>query len=246
MTRLPALDFSAPSAVETDEDLERRSRSGYAAGDEAAPSTRKLLDTYVGRRYRVAAYDFGIKRNILDLLVASGCDVTVVPAHTSADEIADAGYDGVFLSNGPGDPEPVTYGIDAVRGLIGRVPVFGICLGHQILGLALGARTFKLPFGHRGSNHPVKQVDKDHIEITCQNHGFAVDPGSIEDTPARLSHVNLNDRTVEGLELEGVAYSVQYHPEAGPGPHDSRYLFEKFRNLMHTFEPRTLELEVTA
>ena len=228
------------------DELEARARSGYAAGDETAPSTKALLDTYVGDRFRIAAYDFGIKRNILDLLVSSGCDVTVVPANTTTREIVDAGYDGVFLSNGPGDPEPVTYAIDAVRGLIGRVPVFGICLGHQILGLALGARTFKLPFGHRGSNHPVKQVDRDRIEITCQNHGFAVEPGSIEETPARLTHVNLNDRTVEGLELEGLAYSVQYHPEAGPGPHDSRYLFERFRNLMTTFEPRSLELEVTA
>jgi carbamoyl-phosphate synthase small subunit len=228
------------------DDLERRARFGYAAGEETAPSTRKLLDTYVGKRFRVAAYDFGIKRNILDLLVASGCDVTVVPGHTTADEITAGGYDGVFLSNGPGDPEPVTYGIEAVRGLLGRVPVFGICLGHQILGLALGASTFKLPFGHRGSNHPVKQLHQDHIEITCQNHGFAVEPGSIDATPAHLTHVNLNDHTVEGLELPGVAYSVQYHPEAGPGPHDSRYLFAKFRSLMTTFEPSSLELEVTA
>jgi carbamoyl-phosphate synthase small subunit len=225
--------------------LEKRARSGYAAGDELAPATRGLLGTYVGPRRRIAAYDFGIKRNILDLLVASGCDVTVVPAHTTAAKITENDYDGVFLSNGPGDPEPVTYAIDAVRGLIGRVPVFGICLGHQILGLALGARTFKLPFGHRGSNHPVKQLTHERIEITCQNHGFAVAPDSIGDTPARLTHVNLNDRTVEGLELDGLAYSVQYHPEAGPGPHDSRYLFEKFRSLMTTFEPRTLELEVT-
>ena len=230
-------------------ELERSARSGYAAGDEAAPSTSALLEHYAGKRFRVAAYDFGIKRNILDLLVASGCDVTVVPAHTTAEQIQ--GYDGVFLSNGPGDPEPVTYAIDAVRGLLGRVPVFGICLGHQILGLALGAETYKLPFGHRGSNHPVKQLDQERIEITCQNHGFAVEPGSIERTPAHLTHVNLNDDTVEGLELPGVAYSVQYHPEAGPGPHDSRYLFEKFRHLMTTFEPRTVEtspakLEVTA
>jgi carbamoyl-phosphate synthase small subunit len=242
-----AKEVSTQSAYEWGPvDLERRSLSGYAAGDERSPSTRMLLGRDDGRRFRIAAYDFGMKRNILDLLVASGCDVTVVPADTTADEITGKSYDGVFLSNGPGDPEPVTYAIDAVRGLIGRVPVFGICLGHQILGLALGARTFKLPFGHRGSNHPVKQVDAQRIEITCQNHGFAVEPGSIESTPARLTHVNLNDHTVEGLELEGLAYSVQYHPEAGPGPHDSRYLFERFRNLMTTFEPRSLELEVTA
>jgi carbamoyl-phosphate synthase small subunit len=246
------------------DELARRATSGYAAGDELSPSTRMLLERSSGRRFKVAAYDFGMKRNILDLLVASGCDVTVVPANTTATHIIDGEYEGVFLSNGPGDPEPVTYAIDAVRGLLGRVPVFGICLGHQVLGLALGAQTFKLPFGHRGSNHPVKRVDHkgiasgaggdggstlggaERIEITCQNHGFAVEPGSIETTPAHLTHVNLNDGTVEGLELDGVAYSVQYHPEAGPGPHDSRYLFEKFRSLMTTFEPSSLELEVTA
>ena len=228
------------------EQLEARARNGYAAGGESSPTTRDLLVLDEPRRFKVAAYDFGIKRNILDLLVASGCDVTVVPAGTSAQEIAGGDYDGVFLSNGPGDPEPVTYAIDAVRGLLGRVPVFGICLGHQILGLALGARTYKLPFGHRGSNHPVKQLHQAKIEITCQNHGFAVDPESIGDTAAHLTHVNLNDRTVEGLELPGVAYSVQYHPEAGPGPHDSRYLFEKFRTLMTTFEPSGLALEVNA
>lgn len=229
-------------------DLKERSADGFVAGAEAAPATSSLMEQMSGgRRYRVAAVDFGLKRNILDLLVASGNEVTVLPATTPAAEILDGGFDGVFLSNGPGDPEPVTYGIEMVRSLLGVLPVFGICLGHQILGLALGARTYKLPFGHRGSNHPVKRVDLPHVEVTCQNHGFAVEEGSIAATGARLTHVNLNDGTVEGLELAGpgprgarIAYSVQYHPESGPGPHDSRYLFEEFRRLMSTFEPAAM------
>ncbi len=222
-------------------ELDLRAGSGYAAGSESSPASRQLLDDHSGRRFKVAAFDYGIKRNILDLLVSSGCDVTVLPATTAADEVLAGGYDGVFLSNGPGDPEPVAYGIETVGRLIGRVPVFGICLGHQILGLALGGRTFKLPFGHRGSNHPVKRLDHPRIEITCQNHGFAVDPDSLHATEAGLTHVNLNDQTVEGLAVPGVCYSVQYHPEAGPGPHDSRYLFAQFRELMTTFEPKPLE-----
>jgi carbamoyl-phosphate synthase small subunit len=182
-----------------------------------------------------------MKQNILDLLVATGNEVTVLAASTPADEVLEGGFDGVFLSNGPGDPEPVTYAVDAVAGLVGKVPVFGICLGHQILGLALGAKTFKLPFGHRGSNHPVKRTGSEHVEITCQNHGFAVEPGSIEPAGAILTHINLNDGTVEGLEVPGVAYSVQYHPESGPGPHDSRYLFTQFGRLMKEFEPARVE-----
>ena len=190
-----------------------------------------------GNTLRIAAYDFGLKQNILDLLAGGGCEVTVLPATTAAESVLAGGYDGVFLSNGPGDPEPVAYGIEAVRTLLGRLPVFGICLGHQILGLALGGETFKLKFGHRGGNHPVKRLGLDRVEITCQNHGFAVDPGSLGRTPARLTHVNLNDDTVEGLEVDGVAFGVQYHPESGPGPHDSRYLFTQFRNLIERFEP---------
>jgi carbamoyl-phosphate synthase small subunit len=182
------------------DELAARGESGYAAGAESAPATRALMAVDPGPSLRVAAYDFGIKLNILDLLVASGFDVTVVPATTTADAILDGSYDGVFLSNGPGDPEPVTYAIDAVGALLGRVPIFGICLGHQILALAAGAGTFKLPFGHRGSNHPVKRLDHDRIEITCQNHGFAVEPSSLEASAARLTHVNLNDATVEGCE----------------------------------------------
>jgi len=233
-----AREVSTDSAYDwTVEDLSERAAGGYAAGAEISPVTARLLETSPDRRVPIAGYDFGMKRNILDLLVASGFDVTVVPATTTAEEVMGLGVQGVFLSNGPGDPEPVTYAIDAVRGLVGRIPVFGICLGHQILGLALGAKTFKLPFGHRGSNHPVKRVDHERVEITCQNHGFAVDPDSLAATPARLSHVNLNDQTVEGLSMPGMCFSVQYHPESGPGPHDSRYLFEQFYSLIETFEP---------
>ena len=219
------------------EELARRATGGFAAGAEASPATRSLLETPSEPVHRIAAYDFGIKHNILDLLVAAGFDVTVVPASTPARDVV-GHYDGVFLSNGPGDPEPVEYAIEAVAEMMGKIPVFGICLGHQILGLSLGASTYKLPFGHRGSNHPVKRVDHDYVEITCQNHGFAVDESSIERTEARLTHVNLNDKTVEGLAVPGIAYSVQYHPESGPGPHDSRYLFEQFRQLISEFEPR--------
>ncbi len=220
----------------TRERVEERRGSRFVAGAEAAATTGGLMAP-AGRRYRIAAYDFGIKHNILDLLVTAGCDVTVLPAATPARDVLGGGFDGVFLSNGPGDPAAVTYGIEAARDLVGRIPVFGICLGHQILGLALGAETFKLRFGHRGSNHPVKRVGRERIEITCQNHGFAVDPASIARTGAHLTHENLNDGTVEGLEVPGVAFSVQYHPESGPGPHDSRYLFGAFRDLMESFEP---------
>ncbi len=220
----------------TRDHVERRRGSGFVAGAEVAATTAALMAP-PARRYRIAAYDFGIKHNILDLLVAAGCDVTAVPATTPAGAVIDGGFDGVFLANGPGDPAAVTYGVETVRELVGRVPVFGICLGHQILALALGAETFKLPFGHRGSNHPVRRLSRAQIEITCQNHGFAVDPRSLERTAASLTHLNLNDQTVEGIEVPGVAFSVQYHPESGPGPHDSRYLFGAFRDLMETFEP---------
>jgi carbamoyl-phosphate synthase small subunit len=182
---------------------------------------------------RVAAIDCGVKYNILRNLQAAGCQVIVYPAGTSADQILAASPDGIFLSNGPGDPAAVHYVINTVRELMGRKPIFGICLGHQMMGLALGGRTFKLKFGHRGGNQPVKDLTTGKIEITSQNHGFCVDADSMPDKVVRLTHINLNDNTLEGLEhLELPAFSVQYHPEASPGPHDASYLFDRFVKLM--------------
>ena len=184
-------------------------------------------------RFSVVAYDAGIKLNILRQLVSSGCAVTVVPAATPAEAVLERRPDGVFLSNGPGDPEGVPYLVASVRALLGRVPVFGICLGHQILGLAAGGRTYKLPFGHHGANHPVKDLATGRVEITAQNHGFAVDPASVEGQGWQPTHVNLNDGTCEGLRhREWPVFSVQYHPEASPGPHDANYLFHRFTDLM--------------
>ncbi len=223
-----------------------------------------------GRVLRVAAYDFGLKLNILRRLAVTGIEATVFPADTPASDVLAAGFDGVFLSNGPGDPAATRYGIAAARGFLGKIPVFGICLGHQLLGLVLGGRTYKMKFGHRGVNQPVKNLRTGRVEVTSHNHGFAVDPGSFvggapprggrsapsarsarlrapapaapADRPAvvgtdfgpvELTHWNLNDGTLEGLRcLDAPAFSVQYHPEAAPGPHDSRYLFDEFRDLM--------------
>jgi carbamoyl-phosphate synthase small subunit len=183
--------------------------------------------------YKVVAFDFGIKQNILRLLCSHGCDVEVVPANTEAKAILAKKCDGVFLSNGPGDPAAVTYAIETVRKLLGKVPIFGICLGHQILALALGGSTYKLKFGHRGANHPVKNLRTGKIEITSQNHGFCVDIDSLKGKNVELTHINLNDNTLEGLQCKGLgAFSVQYHPEASPGPHDSQYLFDDFIQSM--------------
>jgi carbamoyl-phosphate synthase small subunit len=271
-----------------------RRQPGMAGADLAASASTDLpyesaavvgrARSVDGRLLRVAACDFGMKRNILRMLAQNGCETTIFPARTPARQILSGGYDGVFLSNGPGDPAATTYGIESVRQLLGRVPVFGICLGHQLMAIALGGRTYKLKYGHRGVNQPVKDLDTGRVEITSHNHGFAVDAEGWDSrggdeaavdagTPARspsapsrgspagyappaptavrslcpdgaptvgtpfgrvaLTHWNLNDGTLEGLRcLDIRAFSVQYHPEAAPGPHDSRHLFARFRELM--------------
>ena len=194
------------------------------AGEFGVPPERRA-----SRRLRIAAYDFGIKHNILRRLALHGCDVSVFPASTPAGDLLAGGPDGVFLSNGPGDPAALPYAIDNVRQVLeSGTPTFGICLGHQVMGLALGGRTYKLKFGHRGANHPVKFLESGRVEITSQNHGFAVDPDSLP-SDVRVTHLNLYDGTVEGLRhTSKPAFSVQYHPEAAPGPHDADYLFQQF------------------
>jgi carbamoyl-phosphate synthase small subunit len=183
-------------------------------------------------RYRVVAYDYGIKRNILRLLTNAGCDVTVVPATMPAEEVLAMNPDGVFLSNGPGDPEPCTYAIENIKKLLGKKPIFGICLGQQLLGLALGGKTYKLKFGHRGGNQPIMDLTTRKVEIAAENHGFSVDLETIKDKVV-MTHLNLNDQTCEGIQHKTLpAFSVQYHPESSPGPHDSRYLFQRFVDMM--------------
>ena len=195
-------------------------------------STREMYKFSEQGKYKVAVLDFGVKRSILKILKNLNCQVYVFPASTSPKEILGINPDGIFLSNGPGDPAAVSYAITTVKEIVGKKPIFGICLGHQLLALSLGAKTFKLKFGHRGINHPVKNLITNAIEITSQNHGFAVDSKSIPNN-VKETHVNLNDNTNAGIEsINNFAFSVQYHPESSPGPHDSRYLFKKFIEMM--------------
>ena len=186
------------------------------------------------KKFKVIVLDFGVKFNILERLSNYGCDLIIVPSNTSSSDILELNPDGIFLSNGPGDPDAVKYAIETIKELIGKKPIFGICLGHQLISLALGGRTFKMKFGHRGSNHPVQNLKNNTNEITSQNHGFAVDINSLDNLKVDITHINLNDMTVEGLRhIEKKLFCVQYHPEAGPGPHDSDYLFKEFIELMN-------------
>lgn len=236
LTQLKKMAAKRPSMVGQNLAQEVSCTQPYRFGKglvEVVKSKKKSVKK-INKKFRVAAYDFGVKENILRLLVESGCDVTVFPYGYPAEKILQDSkkFDGVFLSNGPGDPEPCTVAIDNVKKLLGKKPIFGICLGHQILALALGAKTYKLKFGHHGGNQPVMELASKKVEITAQNHGFAVAADTLP-RDVEVTHVHMNDNTISGLKhKKWPAFSVQYHPEASPGPHDSQYLFERFMTMM--------------
>ncbi|HTR82813.1 MAG TPA: glutamine-hydrolyzing carbamoyl-phosphate synthase small subunit [Bacteroidota bacterium] len=224
---MTGLDLAKNVTCKTSYKWDEIDRTPYALPPQTAETHHN------GRRFKVAVFDYGVKQNILRRLTSYGCELTVVPASYTAEEILAMNPDGIFLSNGPGDPDAVKYAILNLKKLIGSKPMFGICLGHQLLALALGGKTYKLKFGHRGANHPVKNLQTNEIEITSQNHGFAVDWKTMDRSKVELTHINLNDQTVEGFQHKELPlFCVQYHPEASPGPHDSDYLFAKFIALM--------------
>jgi carbamoyl-phosphate synthase small subunit len=237
-------DLSGDTAVKKAQDWEGLDNQDYAAKvtcdepfkwdkDGKITASWGITDKLPRTDMHIIAYDFGIKWNILRSMRRSRMDVTVVPAQTSAEDVLAMKPDGVFLSNGPADPEPVSYAIDAARSLLGKVPLMGICLGHQILGIAVGGKKYRLKFGHHGCNHPVKDLKTSKVEITSQNHNFAIDADSLKSTNAEVTHLNLNDMTVEGIEHKTEPmFGIQYHPEACPGPHDPYYLFARFRELI--------------
>jgi carbamoyl-phosphate synthase small subunit len=223
-------DFNIDSLAKKIKDVP--SMEGLDLAKEVSRKEKTTLCIVDNPKYKIAAIDYGMKSNIYDILLANNAEVTIFPAFVTAEEVLKYNPDGIFLSNGPGDPSAVSYGIEAVKKLLGTKPIFGICLGHQILALALEAKTFKMKFGHRGINQPVKNLKTNKIEITSQNHGFAVSDNSLASN-IKVTHTHLNDNTIAGIECEDMkAYSVQYHPEASPGPHDSRYVFKKFFNMM--------------
>jgi carbamoyl-phosphate synthase small subunit len=245
---MKAIIYAGDGAVSTDDLISKaRSWQGLVGVDLVKNITCKkpyLWNKSQKSTYRcsIVAYDFGIKHNILRILEALGCKITVVPASYTAEQVLALNPDGVFLSNGPGDPAAVTTAINSIKNLIDKKPIFGICLGHQLLALALGGTTYKLKFGHRGGNHPVKNTQTGLVEITSQNHGFCVDMNSLSKCNVEMTHLNLNDNTCEGIaDFERKIFSVQYHPEASPGPHDSGYLFEKFMAIIEDSEKSSNE-----